>query len=173
MALTMFSATCWAKKEITRTFDMAWALDVGIWNLRTEAKKYFEKNPEASDPEAKEALVNGLTVHGLSPRRIALELTWEYEEEYIAELLLINATAIFDTWVDSFVEAALPSASSNQKRTIKADFKKGSFSTFDNALSQETISPLAGCFKFNEKRQDLFIENLRKIYKYFKSCRNC
>ena len=70
MALTMFSPTYWAQEEITRTFDMAWALDVGIWNLRTEAKKYFEKNPEASEFEAKEALVNGLMlvkylIHGL------------------------------------------------------------------------------------------------------------
>ena len=38
MALTMFSATYWAQEEITRTFDMVWALDVGIWNLRTAAR---------------------------------------------------------------------------------------------------------------------------------------
>ena len=67
----------------------------------------------------------------------------------------------------------LPSASNSQKKIIKADFKKGEFSTFDNALLQETLSSLAGCFEIKTQTQDLFIDNLRKIYKYFKSCRNC
>jgi hypothetical protein len=173
MATTMFLATHSASQEITRAFDMVWALDTGLWNLRTSAAKYFGEHPEVTNKDAQDALVEGLYVHGLNLKRIAHELTWEYEEQYIAELLLTYAIAIFDAWVDSSVDTMLLSASNNNKKTIKANVKKGDFLSLDTALSQEPNSGLAGCFHIPVKRQDAHIEKLRLVYKYFKSCRNC
>lgn len=173
MANTIFEATYSASQQITATFDMVWALDAGLWNLRQAANQYFLEHPQASSQEAKNALVKGLYIHGLNPKRIGAELSWEYEEQYIAELLLINAIAIFDTWVDEFVDSALIGQSNNQKKPIKDAIKRGDFSQFDNALAQENTSSLAGCFHFTAKRQDTYIDNLRLVYKYFKSCRNC
>lgn len=173
MANTIFEATYSASQQITATFDMVWALDAGLWNFRQAANQYFLEHPQASSQEAKNALTKGLYIHGLNPKRIGTELSWEYEEQYIAELLLINAIAIFDTWVDDFVDSALIGQSNNQKKPIKEAIKRGDFSQFDNALAQENTSSLAGCFHFTAKRQDTYIDNLRLVYKYFKSCRNC
>ena len=173
MATTIFEATYFAAQQITATFDMVWALDAGLWNLRQAATGYFVNHPEANDKQAKEELVNGLDVHGLNLKRIATELSWDYEEQYIAEILLINAIAIFDTWVDEFVDTSLPGESGTQRKKIKDGVKAGDFSLLDSALAHEVQSSLAGCFRFSAKRQDSFINNLQLIYKYFKSCRNC
>ena len=173
MATTIFEATYSASQQITATFDMVWALDAGLWNLRQAATQYLTEHPEANTKEAKDALVKGLYVHGLNLKRIATELSWEYEEQYIAELLLINAIAIFDTWVDEFVDASILGKSNNQRKEIKKAVKAGDFSLLDSALAQEAPSSLAGCFHFAAKKQDTYIDNLRLVYKYFKSCRNC
>lgn len=173
MSNTIFEATYFASQQITATFDMVWALDAGLWNLRQDAKKYFIEHPDANNIEVKNALVSGLDIHGLNPNRIANELSWEYEEQYIAELLLINALAIIDTWVDSFVDSTLISQSKTKKGKIKEELKKGEFSSFEKVLAAENTSPLSGCFCFTAQRQDAYINKLWLIYKYFKSCRNC
>jgi len=173
MPSTIYEATYSASLQITATFDMVWALEAGLWNLRQAATQYLADHPESTPKEAETALVKGLYVHGLNLKRIATELSWEYEEQYIAELLLINAIAIFDTWVDEFVDASLIGQSNNQCKKIKKTVKEGDFSLLDAALAQETTSTLAGCFHFAAKRQDTYIDNLRLVYKYFKSCRNC
>lgn len=186
MASTMFEATYLACQEITKTFDMVWALDAGLWNLREATKAFYAKHPDATDKEAKDSVVQGHTIHGLNLKQITA-LNWDYEEQYIAKLLLINATAIFDTWVDEFVEATLsqkvlqtvihakkpPKKSYTLGDKIKADFKAGYFDTYEQHLQAEQKSALCGCFKFTAKKQDKYIENLRLTYKYFKSCRNC
>lgn len=173
MANTIFEASYYASRRITAIFDIVWALDAGLWNLRQDAKQFFQKNPNASNNEAQSALVQGLTIHGLNLMRIANELPWEYEEQFIAELLLINALAIFDAWADSFVDSTLISLSNTSKKKIKDDLKKGAFSCYESALSAENTSALSGCFHFTAQKQVAYINNLWLIYRYFKSCRNC
>ncbi len=173
MANTMFEATYLAAQQITSTFDIVWALDAGLWNFRESVIQYLHDHPEANPKEVTDALVKGLHIHGLNPKRIATELTWEYEEQYIAELLLINAIAIFDSWVDSFVDSALLRPSNNQKKKIKKATKEGNPSALNNALNQEDVSLFAGSFQFTANRQDAYIDNLWLVYKYFKVCRNC
>ena len=88
MASTMFESTYAAYQEITKTFDIIWALDAGLWNLRTGAQKFYSEHTNATESQAKNELINGLQIHGINLKRIANELTWEYEEQYISELLL-------------------------------------------------------------------------------------
>ena len=173
MANTIYEATYLAAQQITATFDMVWALDAGLWNLRQTAAQYFSERPEASNQEVKRALIGGHYVHGLNLKRIATELSWEYEEQYIAELLLINGMAVFDTWVDDFIDAVLIGQSNAKKEKIKKKVKEGKFSSLDSALAAEKTSSLSSCFHFTAKKQDKYIKNLCLVYKYFKSCRNC
>ena len=172
MATSMFDATAYANEQITATFDMVWALDAGLWNLRQATTRFLQNHSNATNKQLQDSLIPGLRIHGLNPMRIAVELSWEYEEQYIAGLLLINATAIFDSWVDSFVDAAV-TMTNKRRKSIKKKMKEGDFSELDNALAQEKRSSLAGCFHLSHNRQDKYIDNLRLIYKYFKSCRNC
>lgn len=142
-------------------------------------KRFYAENPDATEKEAKDSLVQGLTIHGLNTKRIAKDLSWEYEEQYIAKLLLLNATSIFDTWVDEFVEATIskkvlkrilhskkpPKKPYTLGDKIKADFKAGSFDSYEKQLKAEQKSTLCGCFHFTADKQDTYIENLRLTYK--------
>lgn len=51
-----------------------------------------------------------------------MEYTWEEEENYIAKILLIHAMAIFDTWVDSFIDSTLHSIS--EKKLFKVSLRQ-------------------------------------------------
>lgn len=173
MASSMFQATYNASKEITRTLDMVWALNLGLWRLRNEASEYLDENPDTNDKKMKVEFAKGVYIHGLNFKRIGKELSWDDEEQYIAELLLINATAIFDSWVDDIVDAGFLSASNNRKKEIKKKMKEGDFSELNNELLIEPHSVLYDCFDTSGKRLDSYIDNLILVYKYFKSCRNC
>lgn len=127
MASTIFESTYAAYQEITKTFDIIWALDAGLWNLRTGAQKFYSEHPNATESQAKNELINGLQIHGINLKRIANELTWEYEEQYISELLLTYGIGIFDSWVDNFVDTVLLNVSNNKRDTIKSDLKKVNF----------------------------------------------
>ena len=62
MATTIFEATYSASQQITATFDMVWALDAGLWNLRQAATQYLTEHPEANTKEAKDALLRQTTM---------------------------------------------------------------------------------------------------------------
>lgn len=173
MTNSVFTATHIAFQEITRTFDMVWAIDAGLWKLRYDITHYLDGHPNALEHEIKNAMLSGISIHGLNCKRISAELTWEYEEQYIAELLLINAIAVFDAWVESAIDAGLPSVSKTRKKTIKEDVKKGEFASLDNAINAEQPSILSNCLHFTYSKQDTYIAPLVLVYKYFKSCRNC
>lgn len=173
MANTAFEATYLASQKITAIFDIAWAIQAGLWNLRKAATQYFLDHPEAENQSAKDALVKDLHIHGLNLKRIATELSWDEEEHYVSELLLINAMAIFDTWVDRFVDSVLVNTSKTQREKRKEELKKGEVQQFEIALTSEPKSKLAGSFNITAQRQDAYIHNLFLIYKYFKACRNC
>lgn len=171
MATTFFEASQAACQEITKTFDMVWALDAGLWNLRQAATEFFSNNADANNKDAKDAIVNGLYVHGLNLNRVAYGYTWEQEEEFISEVLLINATAIFDAWVDRFVYDSLTMPSNGKKGEIAKNMKQGEFLSYETALNNETSSQVKGCFKIGA--HTAYCDKQRLIYKYFKSCRNC
>ena len=147
------------------------ALDAGLWNLRQASTEFFTHNPNANNKDAKNAIVNGLYVHGLNLDRVAHGYTWEQEEEFISEILLINATAIFDAWVDRFVFDSLTIASKGKKEDIAKDMKQGEFLSYETELNNEADSQVKGCFKI--VIHAAYCDNQRLIYKYFKSCRNC
>ena len=73
MATTFFEASQAACQEITKTFDMVWALDAGLWNLRQAATEFFSNNADANNKDAKDAIVNGLYVHGFGDVWIKFE----------------------------------------------------------------------------------------------------
>lgn len=173
MSNTMFAATHDAGKAITRTFDMVWPLVAGLWNIRQASKDFFVQNPNASNKDAKRAIISGLNVRGLDFRGIFENYTWEDEEEYISEILLINAIAIFDTWVDSFVDVTLPSVSATKKKNLKEAMKKGDFADYEATLALEPNSVLKAHFRASKQRKDAQIGNLLIVYKYYKACRNC
>ena len=174
-----FSSSQAAAQRITDMFTLFWGIDAGLWKLRREAKEYFENHsteePSKLNKPAKVEIVKGLKIHGLNLAAIANDYTWEYEEEFLAEVLLIYATAIFDDWTENFVKETLPHCSNRKKEEVIETIRQGKYDKcqgeFKRALSQEPYSQLRNCFNIKTRKQ--YNSNLIKLYKYFKSCRNC
>lgn len=191
-----FSSSQAAAQRITDMFTLFWGLDAGLWNLRGEAKKYFNNHP-TPDPSklnkpAKDEIVKGLKIHGLNLAAIANDYTWEYEEEFLAEILLIYATAIFDDWTDEFVAKSLDelndSAKEEEPEENKSDDKggkgtsnnkiikkmrSGDFEPYLEELKKVDGSKASDCSRKGDGSDNGYIGKQILLYKYFKQCRNC
>lgn len=170
---SVFASTHSALNEITRTQDMVWAIDAGLSNLRQDIQEYYSSNPSANDTQAKNSVLHGNTNHRVSLKTVGINFSWEEEQQYVAELLLVNGFAIFDTWVDNIVDAAFVSVSKKQRDKIKKDLKTGDPTSLNNYYASEPKATLANCFHITFPLQTLYIDKLWLVYKYFKSLRNC
>lgn len=191
-----FSSSQAAAQRITDMFTLFWGIDAGLWNLRCEAKEYFENHsteePSKLNKPAKVEIVKGLKIHGLDLAAIANDYTWEYEEEFLAEVLLIYATAIFDDWADKFVAESLAgfndSAKKEEPGENKSDDKRGKgtsnneiirrmrsgdFETYLKELKKVDGSRAKSCSQNGNESDMGYINKQILLYKYFKQCRNC
>ena len=171
MSNQMFEFTTLAHKEITQASDMAWALAAGIWKLRYDTILYRHSHFFSQDRDVQKNVVPESSLSRINLKKIVYDFTWDYEKQYIAQLFLINAIAIFDTWIDNFIDKALLKPSIPDKEHLKKDTKSGDFRSLDIKLQNEKNSKLCGCFNYNKESQH--IKKLILIYRYFKACRNC
>lgn len=167
----IFRCTTLAYQEITKASDMAWALSAGLLILRELGTEHYQGGINTTENKENINKLKNSILRRVNLKKIIHEFTWEYEEQYLAQLFLVNAIAIFDTWVDTFVDAALLNISTNKRKTVKARLKRGDFQALDNYLVNEKNSSLAQCFEYDKTCPK--IKNLILIYKYFKLCRNC
>lgn len=171
---TMYSATFAACNELTKMFDMVWPIDGALWRFKHEVINCINETPDISDAQLKAELFPTKYIHGLNFHRTAFELSWDEQEKYIAKLLLVNITAVYDAWVDSVIDCAFSSLLSNRKKTKICDgMKKGDFSLVDAELAGAANSMLLGCFNKQNILGQPQLSALAICYKYFKSCRNC
>lgn len=173
MTCSFFESSLTTYQEVTRVFDMVWAIDAGLWHLRNNTIEYFNINPQNSAADAKRDLVHGIDIHGLELKRMVSEYTWEQQEAFVAEILLINAIAVYDSWVNRFVNDTLLNISNNQRSKIAAELKRGLFDSYELALANEPDSQFKGKFRIKTRKGKSYCDNIRLIFKYFKSCRNC
>lgn len=180
-----FSSSQAAAQRITDMFTLFWGIDAGLWKLRREAKEYFENHsteePSKLNKPAKVEIVKELKIHGLDLAAIANDYTWEYEEEFLAEVLLIYATAIFDDWAENFVIETLPHCSNGKKEEVIKTIRQGeyypdkkvkAYDSYMEELSYQLHSEVHDCFKVKTKKKK-YNDNLIRLYQYFKACRNC
>lgn len=171
---TMYQATFAACNELTKTFDMIWPIDGALWCFKQEIIDCINETPDISDAQLKIKFFQTKYIHGLNFRRTALELSWDEQERYIAKLLLVNITSIYDAWVDSIIDSAFSSLLSKKKKIKICDgMKMGDFSLVDIELAGIAKSALLGCFKKQHILAQTQLSALTICYKYFKSCRNC
>lgn len=191
-----FSSSQAAAQRITDMFTLFWGIDAGLWNLRCEAKKYFNNHPTTAPSKlnkpAKDEIVKGLKIHGLNLDAIANGYTWEYEEEFLAEILLIYATAIFDGWTYKFVSESLAELNDSTKKEEpeenKSDdnggkgtssneiirrMRSGNFEPYLKELKKVDGSRAKICSPKGNGSDMGYINKQILLYKYFKQCRNC
>lgn len=191
-----FSSSQAAAHRITEVFDLFWPLVAGFGNLRDASEVFFEKFPKDIRSKlgevARRELVNDPKIHGINLYRIVYDYSWEYEEEFLAEILLIYATAIFDDWTDKFVAKSLDglndSAKEEEPEENKSDDKggkgtsnneiirrmrSGDFEKYLEKLKKVDGSKASDCSRKGDGSDNGYIDKQILLYKYFKQCRNC
>lgn len=180
-----FSSSQVAAHRITEVFDLFWPLVAGFGNLRDASEVFFENYPKDIRSKlgevARRELVNDPKIHGINLYRIVYEYSWEHEEEFLAEILLIYATAIFDDWAENFVKETLPHCSNNKKKDVIETIRQGEYDpnkkvkvydSYMEKLSCQLPSEVHDCFKIKTRKKK-YNDNLIRLYRYFKACRNC
>lgn len=191
-----FESSKIADQRITEVFDLFWPLVAGFGNLRDASEVFFEKFPKDIRNKlgkvARRELVNDPGIHGINLYRIVYKYTWKREEEFLAEILLIYATAIFDDWADKFVAESLDrlndSAKKDEPEENKSDDKgskgtsrndiikkmrSGDFGLYLEELKKVDGSKASGGSRKGDGSDNGYIDNQILLYKYFKQCRNC
>lgn len=173
MKNTIFLANYQAIQKITQTLDIIWAIHTGLWELRNSIKDYFDKHPNVSNKDAINNLIKCNQTVRLNPRKIAFQLSWEDQEQYLSEILLIYATSIFDDWTNNFLTSIFPQKSNKQKKKLVDNVRQGNFTVLNTELAHAKKSLISNCFNLKLDVPKDYIDKLCDVYMYFKACRNC
>ena len=192
-----FPETVDAVTEITETFDFLWPTAAAIWNLRWQVNGLLGEVPDASDEVLRARFVDGSGLHGPNVRRFVTERTWEYQQQQLARVLLIELFAIYEGWCarvvlrvagkeDSAQVKSLQFPTGPKKKrdgTVKLD-KSGLpviggvgpavaalTETKSQFLADNVVPRLRAAKKCAVKAGHL--DNLLTVYRYFKEARNC
>lgn len=191
-----FSSSQIASQRITEVFDLFWTLVAGFGNLRDASEEFFEKFPKDIRNKlgkvARMELVNDPGIHGINLYKIVYDYTWKREEEFLAEILLIYAIAIFDDWTDKFVAESLAGLNDSAKKEepgenksddkmgkgtsndkIMRKMRSGDFKTYLEELKKVDASRTKSCSQNGNESDMGYINKQILLYKYFKQCRNC
>ena len=177
MASAMFQATYDAQEAITKIMTIAWGLNAGLWMLYQEASNFFSKDETLTSNDFLQQFFQGTHITRLNSKEIIKE-GWPVNERYISEMLLINAFAIFDGWVDDIIDAGLSSVIPISEVydnfiDIKKKVERGEFKVLEKAVELSGESTLKDAFDTSKVKQDNYIKNLIAVFMYFKACRNC
>jgi len=152
-----------------------------MWNLRWQVRGYVAVNPEASVEELDGRFVAGSGIRGANLRRACVEHSWEQQQEEFARLLLINAIALFESWVRNILKAMnSPSIALEkhlQKPTRTEQGKREGVWYAVDVLTAEESSLLCRSFYpsllMHGKNSRQHLDELLILYRFFKECRNC
>lgn len=160
--------------QVTSTFDFVWPTAVALWNLRWQVKGFVEIfNGNVTEEDIKKRFIDGSKIHGANLRRATLETSWEYQKNKIAEILLINAFAIYESYIDEIFDFIQPTGIKNKDFQFSkiskelADLRIG-LSTEDQAVEKAVYDKLS----HNKKYSISYLDDLMKCYRYFKEIRN-
>ncbi len=93
-----FEETGFAADAIADLFDFVWPTAIGLWNLRWQVKGYIDSVPNATTDDAHKRFVLGSGIHGSDLKSMIKHRSWEAQQEKLAEVILTNAFAIYESW---------------------------------------------------------------------------
>jgi hypothetical protein len=179
--LLFFESSQAVFSNVTALFDFIWPTAAAMWNLRWQVGGYVAVNPAAGVKEIDGRFVAGSGIHGANLRRACIEHSWEQQQEEFARLLLTNAIALYESWVRSTLGVLGSQSVSAEKQlqmpTVVIQGKKtGAWAAVDTLTASES-SMLKAIFYSSllghGKNSRQYLDNLLKVYRFFKECRNC
>jgi hypothetical protein len=183
-------ASITSSHALTDLFDFVWPNAVALWNLQWQAKGFLEQIPHATVNDLEARFVTGSGIRGANLRRLAHEKSWADMQQWFSRLLLSEACALFEGWIEAALDELKLPEIIRKKGTKNALDKKLQFPSEFNAAGtatngvryaidavQGTGSPLIQtCFQptqaLNKKNNQATLEQLLICYRAFKEVRN-
>lgn len=167
--------------SLSALFDFIWPTAAAMWNLRWQVRGYVAVNPEASVEELDGRFVAGSGIRGANLRRACVEHSWEQQQEEFAKLLLINAIALFESWVRDILKSlGSPSMQLEKHLQNPTRVKQGKREGVWHAVEVLTATESSLiCRSFypslltHGKNSRQHLDELLTLYRFFKECRNC
>jgi len=110
-----------ALSKIVNLFNLIWALDLGLWNLRKEVvidKRFF---PKATEVELAHKYANGSGIHGIDYKETFFKETWAQQQEELSWFLLDQLFSIYEGWAEDMGQFF--KCASKKFETSKLSFK--------------------------------------------------
>jgi len=170
--------------QVTDIFDFMWPTIAGMWNLRWQVTGYLATHPNVSVDDLRGRFTKGSGGERANLKRAYQEYSWSEQQEQFALFLLINAFAIYESWItntikylelsntdSTFVEKnlqfstienrgirnAINRASNSSSIFMKDLFYTGFTSNFKNSLSN--LDDLLICFRCFKELRNCFMHN--------------
>ena len=100
-----FQATQSAHTQITKVFDFAWPTATAMWNLRWQVGGFLKVVPTATVEQLNARFTEGADIHGANLQRACIDHTWDEQKESFARIILTNAIAIYEGWIEETLKS--------------------------------------------------------------------
>jgi len=176
--LFVYKAARDAHEQITRLWDFMSPTIVAMWNLRWQVQGFLAVRPQSTQQELVQRFALGSSIRGNEIRRSCVDNSWEDQQARFASMLLTNAIAIFEEFIEGMVSLSI--ADENQaRRTSKAlQFPVGSARNYQNGYAElgAPVRELVGVFNsgaaLGRWYSGAHIQSLLLCYRFFKEIRN-
>ena len=166
-----FEETGFTAKAVTELFDFVWPAAIGLWNLRWQVKGFVDSVPNATTEQAHARFVLGSGIHGADVKAMIKNRSWEYQQERLAEVILTNAFAIYESWAKRIAEQC-PQARFGEK-DLAFPVKVQSYIAAANATPSAVMtSVFKPTLQQHKKYKPAVLGNMLLCYRYFKEIRN-
>lgn len=166
-----FEETRFAADAITDLFDFVWPTAIGLWNLRWQVKGYIDSVPNATTEDAHKRFVLGSGIHGSDLKSMIKSRTWEAQQERLAEVILTNGFAIYESWAHQILTRCPVPGYSEKDLAFPVAAQR-----YINAASASPSAFMSAVFRptliMHRKYKASTLQSMLLCYRYFKEIRN-
>lgn len=175
MAAFFFESTRNAHAQHTALYDFVWPTATAMWNLRWQVNGYLGVVPNASEGQLTARFTEGADIVGCNLRRGCVDHTWDQQKEGFARVLLINAIANYEGWIEGILEEFGRNTKQLQLG-FQSDGTKGIHWALNELLTVKSAL-MVKCVHSELSKGRYYgyskIDALMKCYRHFKELRNC
>lgn len=164
-------------ERITELNDFLWTASNALWNLRWQVMGFIAANPNASRKQLSDRFLSGSGLRDRDLTGFGSETQWERQRETFAEFSLMSIFAIYEGWLESFRETLNLSRSEINDLQFPYDPSKNSGykRTLLRVQSDQSVAIKSIAYQSllaNSKYSLESIDDIYKVYRYFKEIRN-
>jgi hypothetical protein len=175
MPKSFFECTEDATASLSNLFNFVWPTAAALWNLRWQVNGFLAEAADATETQLSQRFVAGSGIAGVDLKNACVSQTWENQQERLAEVVLMNAFAVYEHWADQIlvsigqpygrgIRLQIPGRAPDQIEGVVAS----AIGTPSSMLS----SAFYPIFKAEKRYSWPLIGSHALCYRYFKELRN-